>query len=151
MARDGRKEILISDLSICRPKSALTDRYVAGKWKLLPYEHRKFAGVMLGRAAYHDPAAVLGSADALVTGIEREAVSAEAAVRAMFPYIEREVSAGTRLARITRHMLGAFSGRPGARRWRRILSEGRDGGAELVEEALSAIAPTSAPLNSAAE
>jgi tRNA-dihydrouridine synthase A len=105
-----------------------------------------FAGAMLGRAAYHEPAAVLGGADALVTGVEREAVPAEAAVRAMYAYIERELSAGTRLAQITRHMLGAFSGRPGARRWRRILSEGahRPGaGVELVETALSEIAPMS--------
>ena len=113
-----------------------------------------FDGAMVGRAAYHEPAAVLGGADALVTGIEREAVPAEAAVRAMYAYIERELSAGTRLAQITRHMLGAFAGRPGARRWRRILSEGahRPGaGVELVDQALSAIAPMSAPLNSAAE
>ncbi len=109
-----------------------------------------FAGVMVGRAAYHEPAAVLCGADALVTGIEREAVSAEAAVRAMYAYIEGELSSGTRLAQITRHMLGAFSGRPGARRWRRILSEGAHlpgAGVELVEIALSAIAPQSAPLN----
>ncbi|MGR3716572.1 MAG: tRNA dihydrouridine(20/20a) synthase DusA [Thermohalobaculum sp.] len=113
-----------------------------------------FDGAMVGRAAYHEPAAVLGGADALVTGIEREAVPAEAAVLAMYAYIERELSAGTRLAQITRHMLGAFAGRPGARRWRRILSEGahRPGaGVELVDQALSAIAPMSAPLNSAAE
>ncbi len=113
-----------------------------------------FAGVMVGRAAYHEPAAVLCGADALVTGIERGAVPAEAAVRGMYPYIEAELSSGTRLARITRHMLGAFAGRPGARRWRRILSEGAHlpgAGVELVEIALSAIAPQSAPFNAAAE
>jgi tRNA-dihydrouridine synthase A len=51
-------------------------------------------------------------------------------------------------------MLGAFAGRPGARRWRRILSEGahRPGaGIELIEQALSTIAPICAPLNAAAE
>lgn len=42
-----RKEILISDLSVCQPKSALADRYLAGKWKRLPYEAGKFHGVML--------------------------------------------------------------------------------------------------------
>jgi tRNA-dihydrouridine synthase A len=113
-----------------------------------------FDGVMVGRAAYHEPAAVLGEADALVTGIARDPAPAEAAVRAMYPYIENELSAGTRLAQITRHMLGAFSGRPGARRWRRILSEGahRPGvGVDLVEQALSAVAPMTAPLNTAAE
>ena len=113
-----------------------------------------FDGAMIGRAAYHEPAAVLGGADALVTGIEREAVPAESAVRGMYAYIEDELSTGTRLIQITRHMLGAFAGRPGARRWRRILSEGahRPGaGVELVETALSAIAPMSAPLNAVAE
>ena len=117
-----------------------------------------FAGVMVGRAAYHQPAAVLSGADALVTGIERSPVPAKTAVRGMYPYIEAELSSGTRLAQITRHMLGAFAGRPGARRWRRILSEGAHlpgAGVELVEIALSAIAPPSAPLsaplNAAAE
>lgn len=102
-----------------------------------------FDGVMLGRAAYHDPAGVLAGADALIAGEGREVAPGEA-VRAMFPYIARELAAGERLNRITRHMLGAFAGRPGARRWRRILSEGahRPGaGLALVEEALAAVAP----------
>jgi tRNA-dihydrouridine synthase A len=105
-----------------------------------------FDGVMTGRSAYHEPAAVLADADALITGGDHPAVSAESAVRAMYPYIERELASGTRLAQITRHMLGAFAGRPGARRWRRVLSDGahRPGaGVELVEQAIGAIAPFS--------
>ena len=104
-------------------------------------------GVMIGRAAYHEPAAALGGADALITGRPGFPVSARDAVRSMLPYIAREVASGTRLAQITRHMLGAFAGRPGARRWRRILSEGapRPGaGVALVEEALAAITPQAA-------
>ena len=88
------------------------------------------------------PAAILGGADALITGAGLAPVKAEAAVRAMFPYMEAELAAGAKLAQITRHMLGAFAGRPGARRWRRILSEGahRPGaGLALVEQALEAI------------
>jgi tRNA-dihydrouridine synthase A len=106
-----------------------------------------FDGVMIGRAAYHEPAAVLAGADAVITGGGAPEVTAEEAVREMYPYIEAELAAGTRLAQITRHMLGAFAGRPGARRWRRILSEGahRPGaGVALVEEALAAVAPLSA-------
>jgi tRNA-dihydrouridine synthase A len=64
----------------------------------------------------------------------------------MLPYIEDHLSKGDRLAQITRHMLGLFQGRPGARRWRRILSEGAHkpgAGPALVEEALSAIEPAS--------
>jgi tRNA-dihydrouridine synthase A len=106
-----------------------------------------FDGVMVGRAAYHGPSDVLGGADALITGEDRPAVASEEAVRAMFPYIEAELARGTRLQQITRHMLGAFAGRPGARQWRRILSEGahRPGaGLELVERALGAVTPLGA-------
>ena len=71
-------------------------------------------------------------------------VAAEAAVAAMLPYIEAERRRGTPLNAITRHMLGAFQGRPGARAWRRRLSEGahRPGaGPELVRAALAEVAP----------
>jgi len=101
-----------------------------------------FDGAMIGRAAYHRPAALLGGADALLTGERLPVASAEAAVRAMYGYIEDELASGTRLAQITRHMLGSFIGRPGARRWRQILSEGahRPGaGVELVDQALNAV------------
>ncbi|MFS4438689.1 tRNA dihydrouridine(20/20a) synthase DusA [Paracoccaceae bacterium GXU_MW_L88] len=97
-------------------------------------------GVMLGRAAYHEPAG-LGRVDRLYFGAARD-VTGEEAVRAMLPYIEAELTKGERLNRITRHMLGAFQGRPGARGWRRMLSEGahQDGaGPDLVEAALARV------------
>ena len=78
-------------------------------------------GVMLGRAAYHDPATVLIGADAL-WGSDF-APDAVAVVDAMRPYIAAHLAQGGRLHQITRHMLGLFSGRPGARGWRRVLSE----------------------------
>jgi tRNA-dihydrouridine synthase A len=78
-------------------------------------------GVMLGRAAYHDPASVLIGADAL-WGSDF-APDAAAVVGAMRPYIAAHLAAGGRLHQMTRHMLGLFSGRPGARGWRRVLSE----------------------------
>ncbi|MGF1445751.1 MAG: tRNA dihydrouridine(20/20a) synthase DusA [Pikeienuella sp.] len=112
-----------------------------------------FPGIMVGRAAYHDPAGILGAADARVWGAAAGPVAAEDAVRAMLPYIDRECSLGTPLNRITRHMLGAFAGRPGARRWRRRLSEEavRPGaGPELVAEALEEIAAAT-PARTAAE
>ena len=102
-------------------------------------------GVMIGRAAYHSPA-LLGAADRRIFGEAGSDRTAEEAVRAMLPYIEDERSAGTALNQITRHMLGAFQGRPGARAWRRLLSEGahRPGaGPELVEKALAQVAPPS--------
>ena len=98
-------------------------------------------GVMIGRAAYHQPADVLSQADRRVFGNGADS-SAETAVAAMLPYIEAHLAAGGRLHQVTRHMLGLFSGRPGARAWRRMLSEGatRPGaGPELVEAALATV------------
>jgi tRNA-dihydrouridine synthase A len=100
-------------------------------------------GAMIGRAAYQAPA-LLGAADRLIFGGPGPDVAPETAVRAMLPYIEAERRRGTGLHAITRHMLGAFQGRPGARAWRRLLSENahRAGaGPELVERALTEVAP----------
>jgi len=61
------------------------------------------------------------------------------AVRQMLPYIEREMAEGAALKHITRHMLGLFAGLPGARAWRRYLSENAHrsgGGIEVLEMAL---------------
>jgi tRNA-dihydrouridine synthase A len=58
----------------------------------------------------------------------------------MLPYIENEMAAGAELKHITRHMLGLFAGLPGARAWRRYLSENAHrvgGGTEVVETALA--------------
>lgn len=98
-------------------------------------------GVMIGRGAYHDPASVLADADRRIFG-RGEARRAEDAVRAMLPYIEAQLSGGARLNQITRHMLTLFQGRPGARLWRRTLSEGAHlpgAGPELVLSALGAV------------
>ncbi|WP_299144787.1 tRNA dihydrouridine(20/20a) synthase DusA [uncultured Tateyamaria sp.] len=98
-------------------------------------------GVMIGRAAYHQPADILCSADRLIFGAGTD-TTAEAAVMSMLPYIEAHLQGGGRLHQITRHMLGLFAGRPGARGWRRVLSEGAtrpDAGPALVETAMSHI------------
>jgi len=100
-------------------------------------------GVMIGRAAYHQPSDILAAADPLIfgTGIVRDPVQV---VHDMLPYIDAHLVAGGKLAQISRHMLGLFSGRPGARAWRRVLSEGahKDGaGPDLVLAALAQIAP----------
>ena len=99
-------------------------------------------GVMFGRAAYHQPARILASADARIFGTKRDTVRAEDVVGAMLPYIEAHLVLGGKLHQVTRHMLGLFAGRPGARAWRRVLSEGatRDGaGTQLVETALQEV------------
>ena len=98
-------------------------------------------GVMIGRAAYHNPADILTEVDRKVFGVNRE-MSREDVVRAMYPYIEKHLSAGGRLHQITRHMLGLFAGVPGARSWRRSLSENASlpgAGVETVEAALSLV------------
>lgn len=103
---------------------------------------RGLDGVMIGRAAYHQPADLLSAADRRVFGRPGPDTTAEQAVQKMLPYIEAHLSSGGRLNQITRHMLGLFAGRPGARHWRRVLSEGAhkpDAGPELVERALSEI------------
>jgi len=99
-------------------------------------------GVMIGRAAYHDPASVLLGADALWgdTPIQTAFDVAEN----MRPYIARHLASGGRLHQITRHMLGLFHGRPGARAWRRTLSEGasREGaGLDVYSAALAELEP----------
>ncbi len=101
-------------------------------------------GVMLGRAAYHDPASVLIGADAL-WGASPGAGAGRGAfdtVRDMRPYIAAHLANGGRLHQITRHMLGLFHGRPGARGWRRVLSDraNRPGaGLEVLDMALEAL------------
>lgn len=98
-------------------------------------------GVMVGRAAYHDPAAILLDADRRIFGQDRAPLSRAEVVEAMLPYIDRHIAAGGKLGQVTRHMLGLFAGQPGARAWRRILSEGahRPGaGRGLLLDALDA-------------
>ena len=102
---------------------------------------RNFDGVMLGRAAYQTPA--------ILTAVDRELFSATKpslapldAVARYRPYIAARLNEGDRLSSITRHMLGLFNGQPGARLWRRTLSEkGPKPGAglEVLDEALEAV------------
>ena len=80
-------------------------------------------GAMFGRAAYHDPCAVLLGADSALWGEADPVATPVEAAEAMRPYIARHLARGGRLHSVTRHMLGLFHGRPGARGWRRLLSE----------------------------
>ncbi|PIE10610.1 MAG: tRNA dihydrouridine(20/20a) synthase DusA [Rhodobacterales bacterium] len=101
---------------------------------------RGFDGVMIGRAAYHQPYDILAEAD-MVWGGSPAAPRTDIA-RAMEPAIRAHLDEGGRLHQITRHMLGLFAGQPGARKWRQVLSTKatRDGaGWEVVEEALAAL------------
>lgn len=96
-------------------------------------------GVMVGRAAYHQPWEVLGKADTLWGAPPPFGSAAEVAL-AMRPRIETHLRTGGRMHQITRHMLGLFHGQPGARGWKRTLSEGASaGGIEVYDAALSQV------------
>ena len=79
-------------------------------------------GAMIGRAAYHDPW-LLAAADRRIFGDSAGPSPPRAVVLEMQSYVEQELARGSRLHHITRHMLGLFQGVPGARAWRRHLSE----------------------------
>jgi tRNA-dihydrouridine synthase A len=79
-------------------------------------------GVMVGREAYTNPL-LLSEVDALIYADTTAALSPEQVVLQMLPYIEQQMQQGARFWHIARHMLGLFQGRPGARQWRRLLSE----------------------------
>jgi len=98
-------------------------------------------GVMIGRAAYHNPY-LLADADRTFFGDSDAPPSAEQILDRFIGYAERQIAQGVRLQQMTRHILGLFQGRPGARRWRRILSEcaRRPGaGVEVIREAARAV------------
>ena len=97
-------------------------------------------GVMLGRAAYQSPA-ILADVDHRLFG-EGEPVDLFAAAEGMIPYIDRHVANGGRVNQVVRHMLGLFQNRPGARRWRQILSVDSvkpDATSDVLRAALDAV------------
>ncbi|MFW5426920.1 MAG: tRNA dihydrouridine(20/20a) synthase DusA, partial [Methylophagaceae bacterium] len=79
-------------------------------------------GVMMGRSIYHDPY-LLAQVDAQLYGDDHAVLSRHDVIREMLPYIEQRMSQGCPVKSITRHLLGIFQGQPGARAWRRHLSE----------------------------
>lgn len=96
-------------------------------------------GVMVGRAAYHDPW-MLAGADSRVFGCPSEGLNRRQVIEAMQVYVERvgQKSDG-RLHAVTRHMLGLFHGQPGTRAWKRFLSTSvhqAGAGSELLAEAM---------------
>ncbi|MBV8495993.1 MAG: tRNA dihydrouridine(20/20a) synthase DusA [Gammaproteobacteria bacterium] len=95
-------------------------------------------GVMLGREAYHRPF-VLAELERALHPSPDPPPSRAALLERMQRYAERELARGGRLAPIVRHMLGLYAGEPGAREYRRTLSEGArtaGAGAELLRRAI---------------
>ena len=98
-------------------------------------------GVMLGRAAYQNPVMLL-QIDTRFFGDAPRGL--DAALAQWCQYVERKLKDGVRLASMTRHMLGMFNGRPGARGFRRHLSENaprRDAGIAVLRDALALLSP----------
>jgi tRNA-dihydrouridine synthase A len=99
-------------------------------------------GVMLGRSVYHNPW-LLADVDTRLFGVAPPCQHREDLVEELLPYIEAELARGTRLNQITRHLLGLYQQVPGARRYRRLLSEGahRPGaGVDLLRAACAEVA-----------
>ncbi|WP_426736601.1 tRNA dihydrouridine(20/20a) synthase DusA [Myxococcus faecalis] len=105
-------------------------------------EHLKHVdGVMIGRAVYENPY-LLAEADRRFFGATQAPRERHEVVEAMLPYIERSRQRGAPLSAVTRHMLGLFQGLPGARAWRRHLSENAHkpgAGPEVVVAALAKV------------
>ncbi|MEZ8042206.1 tRNA dihydrouridine(20/20a) synthase DusA [Vibrio sp. 1F263] len=98
-------------------------------------------GVMIGREAYHSPF-ILAEVDQQIFGLDTPIKKRSQVVEEMYPYIERELSNGASLGHISRHMLGLFQSMPGARQWRRYISENahkKGAGIEVIQTALAKI------------
>ncbi|HAS62134.1 MAG TPA: tRNA dihydrouridine(20/20a) synthase DusA [Vibrio sp.] len=105
-------------------------------------EHLQFLdGVMMGREAYQNPY-ILAEVDQQIFGLDKPVKKRTQVVEEMYPYIEQQLAQGAYLGHITRHMLGLFQNMPGARQWRRHISENAHkpgSGIEVVEAALAKI------------
>ncbi|MGA9572492.1 MAG: tRNA-dihydrouridine synthase, partial [Lysobacterales bacterium] len=101
---------------------------------------RHVDGVMLGRAAYHTPWLLAECQQQLFDG--QTLTTREDVIESMNEYLENQQSRGVAVKHISRHLLGLFQGLPGARAWRRYLSENAfrdDHNTELLNQALGAM------------
>jgi tRNA-dihydrouridine synthase A len=107
-------------------------------------EHLEWAdGVMMGRAAYERPW-LLAGVDSSVFGEPDQVATPHEALNRYLPYVARELAAGTHLAAMSRHLLGLFAGRPGARQFRRHISENAHkpgAGIDVLDQALAFVSP----------
>ena len=98
-------------------------------------------GVMLGRDAYRNPW-LLSEVDHLYYGKNKTTAQRSDYVEMMYPYIEMQLARGTRLGKISRHMLGLYLGQPGGRLWRRHISENAwqpNAGVDVLKHALELV------------
>ncbi|MCB5197573.1 tRNA dihydrouridine(20/20a) synthase DusA [Deefgea salmonis] len=98
-------------------------------------------GVMLGREAYHNPW-ILSEVDAAIYGAPHVETTRRAVMEDLRGFVDAELAAGTPLRYVARHILGLYQGRPGARHWRRMLSDAallKNADWRLIEEALNIV------------
>jgi len=116
------------------------------RWDAIERELVHVDGVMLGRAAYHDPW-LLAQADWRAFGDDAPARARAEVLRALMPYAAAQLARGTALRAIACHVLGLYHGQSGGRRYRQILSDSarlKGAGPELFLEALAAVEPVTA-------
>lgn len=100
-------------------------------------------GVMIGREAYHNPY-VLRHIDQRIFGAAARDISRKAVFQRYTEYCERQLAQGSRLHFMSRHVLGLYQGQPGARNYRRHLTENAKGagaGIEVMQQALALVEP----------
>lgn len=109
-------------------------------------------GVMVGRAAYHSPEILL-DVDTRFFGAPRTVPDAFAALELFKPYMARRLETGVRLHDMTRHLLGLFAGRDGARAWRRHLATEAvkpGAGLDVLRDAVAKVSRGGEPIEHAA-
>ena len=102
-------------------------------------------GVMIGREAYQNPW-MLAEMDKALFNMDKPVQSRDDVIEALLPYVAQQLTRGAQLNHITRHVLGLYQGVPGARKFRRHLSENaykKTAGLEVLTEAFRQVAQTS--------
>jgi len=102
---------------------------------------QKVDGVMLGREIYQNPI-ILQQAEADIFGNTSKPLTRRQILEAYLPFVREEITRGTYLNHMTRHILGLYHGMPGGKVFRRVLSERaykKDSSAELILEAIAAV------------
>lgn len=100
---------------------------------------KKVDGVMIGREAYQNPY-LLAKVDHLIFGDDHPVASRLEILQQYYPYVENELAKGNRLKHMSKPLFGLFHGQPGAKAWRRYLSENAykpEAGVETLEKAAS--------------
>jgi tRNA-dihydrouridine synthase A len=112
-------------------------------WETIERERALVDGVMLGRAAYHNPY-LLAEVDRRIFGDQAPPRSRAEVMAALAEYTSRQLAQGTALRSISRHALGLYHGVAGGRRFRQLLSDAgrlKDADASLFDDALRAVEP----------